>query len=56
MLCFSLHTGRASPIVLFSIPDGHTKENPTAGAPKKQEVSTKKELSAKEVSVVNSIL
>lgn len=22
------------PVILFSIPDGHTKESPTAGAPK----------------------
>ncbi|XP_046685858.1 LOW QUALITY PROTEIN: bifunctional glutamate/proline--tRNA ligase-like, partial [Homalodisca vitripennis] len=41
----SLHTGRASPIVLFSIPDGHTKENPTAGVPKKQQISEKEKVS-----------
>ncbi|XP_034232537.1 bifunctional glutamate/proline--tRNA ligase [Thrips palmi] len=39
----SLHTAKVSPIVLIAIPDGHTKEQPTAGAPKKQEqaMSTK---------------
>uniref|UniRef100_A0A6B2E7J0 Bifunctional glutamate/proline--tRNA ligase n=1 Tax=Phlebotomus kandelakii TaxID=1109342 RepID=A0A6B2E7J0_9DIPT len=28
-----------TPVILFAIPDGHTKEMPTAGAPKKQESS-----------------
>jgi len=39
----SLHIGKVSPIVLIAIPDGHTKEQPTAGAPKKQDqaMSTK---------------
>ncbi|KAJ1523501.1 hypothetical protein ONE63_001353 [Megalurothrips usitatus] len=39
----SVHIGKESPIVLIAIPDGHTKEQPTAGAPKKQEqaMSTK---------------
>lgn len=31
----SIHSGRESPIILFSVPDGHTKEMPTAGGPKK---------------------
>jgi bifunctional glutamyl/prolyl-tRNA synthetase len=38
----SIYSGRDAPIVLFSIPDGHTKAMPTAGPPKKpQEISTK---------------
>nr|CAD7393466.1 unnamed protein product [Timema cristinae] len=40
----SKHSGREAPIILFSIPDGHTKEQPTTGAPKKD-----KEMSIKEV-------
>ncbi|GAB0087534.1 Bifunctional glutamate/proline--tRNA ligase [Sergentomyia squamirostris] len=32
-----------TPVILFAIPDGHQKEQPTAGAPKKAEVSKKKE-------------
>nr|CAD7454349.1 unnamed protein product [Timema tahoe] len=39
----SKHSGREAPIILFSIPDGHTKEQPTTGAPKKD-----KEMSIKE--------
>lgn len=30
----NLNTTREKPIILFYIPDGHTKENPTAGVPK----------------------
>ena len=33
----STHIGKESPIVLIAIPDGHTKEQPTAGVPKKQD-------------------
>lgn len=33
----SVHIGKESPISLIAVPDGHTKELPTAGAPKKQE-------------------
>lgn len=40
-----MHTGRESPIILFSVPDGHTKEMPTAGGPKKTG-----DISVKEVS------
>lgn len=38
----SLNTSREHPVILFYIPDGHTKENPTSGAPKtiKQVCST----------------
>lgn len=46
-LLFSVHIGKESPIVLIAIPDGHTKEQPTAGAPKRQEQA----MSSKEVSV-----
>uniref|UniRef100_A0A8D8TL22 Bifunctional glutamate/proline--tRNA ligase n=1 Tax=Cacopsylla melanoneura TaxID=428564 RepID=A0A8D8TL22_9HEMI len=31
----SVHSGKESPIILFFIPDGHSKEQPTSGAPKK---------------------
>lgn len=40
----SAHIGKESPIVLIAIPDGHQKELPTAGVPKKQEQA----MSAKE--------
>lgn len=30
----SLNSCKEKAIILFSIPDGHTKESPTAGAPK----------------------
>ena len=39
----SRHSGRASPCILLNIPDGHTKEKPTAG-------SKHKDMSDKEVS------
>lgn len=45
-LLSSVHIGKESPIVLIAIPDGHTKEQPTAGAPKRQEQA----MSSKEVS------
>ena len=48
-VCCSPYTGRASPCVLFSIPDGHQKEMPTAGSKHKEE-GPKKSTSAKEVS------
>lgn len=32
----SLHTTRETPIVLFYVPDGHTKENPAISAATKQ--------------------
>lgn len=31
----SEYTGVISPVILFEIPDGHTKEKPTSGQPKK---------------------
>ncbi|KAK3924680.1 Bifunctional glutamate/proline--tRNA ligase [Frankliniella fusca] len=40
----SPHIGKETPIVLIAIPDGHQKEIPTAGVPKKQEQA----MSAKE--------
>ncbi|XP_059478554.1 bifunctional glutamate/proline--tRNA ligase [Neocloeon triangulifer] len=41
----SIYSAKDSPIVLFSIPDGHTKAMPTAGPPKKpQEISEKEKL------------
>ncbi|KAK7104463.1 hypothetical protein V1264_019176 [Littorina saxatilis] len=43
----SPYTGRASPCVLFSVPDGHQKEMPTAGSKHKEE-GGKKTVSAKE--------
>ncbi|XP_063220918.1 bifunctional glutamate/proline--tRNA ligase isoform X1 [Bacillus rossius redtenbacheri] len=39
----SVHSGRESPIILFAIPDGHAKEQPTTGAPKKAKELTPKE-------------
>lgn len=54
MLVSSPYTGRASPCVLFNVPDGHQKEMPTAGSKhKQQEVESSKKKtdqgSAKEV-------
>ncbi|CAB3368587.1 Hypothetical predicted protein [Cloeon dipterum] len=41
----SVYSAKDSPIVLFSIPDGHTKNMPSTGLPKKpQEISTKEKL------------
>ncbi|XP_052767806.1 bifunctional glutamate/proline--tRNA ligase-like [Mya arenaria] len=37
----SRYTGKASPCVLFMIPDGHTKEMPTSGSKHKEEASKK---------------
>lgn len=42
-----------SPIILLHIPDGHTKEMPTAGPPKKEKVSAK---SAKQENAAVSLL
>ncbi|KAF4516851.1 hypothetical protein B566_EDAN006246 [Ephemera danica] len=49
----SIHSGKDAPIVLFSIPDGHSKMMPTAGPPKKpQEMSTKEKLQSAKGKVV----
>ncbi|PSN42202.1 Bifunctional glutamate/proline--tRNA ligase [Blattella germanica] len=46
----SRYTGREGPVILFAIPDGHTKESPTSGPSKKT-----KEISNKEVSFTRLI-
>lgn len=35
----SLHSCREQPVILFYIPDGHTKENPIGGTPSNKTVS-----------------
>ncbi|GLV40122.1 Glutamyl-prolyl-tRNA synthetase [Carabus blaptoides fortunei] len=45
------------PVILFSIPDGHTKESPTAGAPKQTSTSSKqpaKTTNERTASIVNA--
>ncbi|XP_046992182.1 bifunctional glutamate/proline--tRNA ligase [Schistocerca americana] len=44
----SVYTSVAGPIILFHIPDGHTKDMPTVGKPKSSKVDTKKEFGNKE--------
>ncbi|ESO85454.1 hypothetical protein LOTGIDRAFT_154947 [Lottia gigantea] len=44
----SANTGKASPCVLLSIPDGHQKEMPTAGSKHKAEVSAKEKVYGKD--------
>lgn len=48
IFCFSIHTGKESPIILFSIPDGKDIPTPTAPIKKSAEVSVK-EVSLKTV-------
>jgi hypothetical protein len=43
---FSRYSGRASPCILFNIPDGHVKEMPTSGS--KHKAATAKESSPAE--------
>lgn len=53
----SNHTGRESPIILFFIPDGHSKEQPTSGALKKlgkESTSTTKQVSKSNSNHVDS--
>ena len=45
----SRHTGRTSPCILLYIPDGRTKEMPTAGSKHKESPAAKDTVSAKEV-------
>uniref|UniRef100_A0A7G3AAD1 Bifunctional glutamate/proline--tRNA ligase n=1 Tax=Lutzomyia longipalpis TaxID=7200 RepID=A0A7G3AAD1_LUTLO len=42
----SEYTNLETPVVLFAIPDGHQKEMPTAGPPKKQEATPAKKAKA----------
>jgi hypothetical protein len=41
----SRYTGRESPLILFAIPDGHTKESVIAAPAKKTKEITNKEVS-----------
>jgi hypothetical protein len=40
-LLFSRYSGRASPCILFNIPDGHVKEMPTTGSKHKAAAAAK---------------
>jgi len=44
VLICSRHSSRASPCILFYIPDGHTKEMPSSGS-KHKDVGSAKEVS-----------
>ena len=39
LFIFSRYTGRDSPCILFSVPDGHMKPSPTGGAKTKVSMS-----------------
>lgn len=45
----SVHTSVAGPIILFHVPDGHTKDMPTVGKPKSSKADSKKALLNKEI-------
>ena len=49
LLNFSRHSGRASPVILLNIPDGHQKEMPTSGSKHKDQPG------AKEVRLINCV-